>query len=80
MARPVDAVTAAVLKLQLAQYMVNAFIEEATVRVSADPFAVQPSDLRMRLSELRTQVDSALDELVHALARMEQALPPPDSN
>lgn len=39
MERPVDAVTAAVLKLQSAQRAVNALIQELIARVSADPLA-----------------------------------------
>ena len=54
MGRPVDAVTAAVLKLQLAQRAVNDLIHELTGRVSADPFAESSfPDFRIGLSELR---------------------------
>jgi hypothetical protein len=81
MARPVDAVTAAVLKLEMAQREVNALIQEVTARVSADPFAESSHpDFRLNLSELRSRVDQAADELDRALERMGQAPPASDSD
>jgi hypothetical protein len=80
MGRPVDSVTAAVLRLQMAQRAVNAFIQELTARVSADPFGESSHpDFRIRLSELRSDVDQAADTLDEALARMGEAVPEPDS-
>ena len=75
--RPVDSVTAAVLRLQMAQRAVNAVIEELTESVSADPFgeSSQP-DFRLQLVELRASVDLAVDELIGALARLREASPP----
>ena len=71
MARPVDAVTTAVLRLQIAQREVDNLIHELTVRVSADPFGESSfPGFRIRLSELRGAVDQAADELIDALARM----------
>ena len=77
MGRPVDAVTAAVLKLQLDQRAVDTLIREVTERVSADPFGQSSlPDIRVRLSELRSEVDQAVDELIYALGRMgETGLP-----
>jgi hypothetical protein len=69
--RPVDAVTAAVLRLQIAQRAVNALIQEIIERVSPDPFSqTSLPDVRVRLSELRSGVDRAVDELIDALARL----------
>jgi len=74
MARPVDAVTAAVLKLEMAQREVDALIREVTARLSADPFAESSHpDFRLNLSELRSGVDDAVDELDRALERMGEA-------
>ena len=80
MERPVDAVTAAVLKLQMTQRAVNAHLGEVIKRVSADPFgeSSQPA-LRIRLLELRISVDQAADELIDALARMGEATTTSDS-
>jgi hypothetical protein len=59
---------------------VNAFIQELTARVSADPFGESSHpDFRIRLSELRSDVDQAADKLDEALARMGEAVPEPDS-
>jgi hypothetical protein len=81
MGRPVDAVTAAVLQLQAAQRAVNTLIEELIARVSADPFGESSHpDFRVRLSELRSQVDQAADKLDNALARMGEAAPESHSN
>jgi hypothetical protein len=69
--RPIDAVTAALLKLQMAQRAVNALIQEIIERVSPDPFSeTSLPDVRVRLSELRSAVDQAVDELIDALARL----------
>ena len=77
---PVDAVSAAVLKLQFAQRAVDKLIGELTERVSADPFGESSlPDLRIRLSELRGEVDREVDELIDALARMGEAPPQLDS-
>jgi hypothetical protein len=77
--RPVDAVTAAVLALQMAQRDVNLLIREVIERVSADPFAESSHpDFRVRLSELREDVDHAADKLIDALERMGVA-PQPES-
>ena len=71
MQRPIDAVAAAVLRLQVAQRRVNALIEDLIERVSADPFGQSSlPDMRVRLSELRSDVDREFDELIDALARM----------
>ena len=79
MERPVDAVTAAVLNLQMAQRAVDDLIHELVERVSADPFAVSSyPDARFRLSELRSGVDQAADELIDAWARMAETVPPED--
>lgn len=80
MERPIDSVTSSVLKLQIAQRAVNALVQELIDRVSADPFkeSSQP-DVRLRLSELRAEVDGAIDELIDALARMGAAPPESDS-
>ena len=69
-----DAVTAAVLALQMAQRDVNLLIREVMERVSADPFAESSyPDFRVTLSELREEVDQAADKLIDALARMGDA-------
>lgn len=66
-----DAVTAALLKLQMAQRAVNSLIQEVIERVSPDPFSdTSLPDVRVRLSELRSAVDEAVDELIDALVRM----------
>jgi len=68
---PVDAVTASVLRLQRAQRAVNALIQEVIERVSADtPGASSLPNVRVRLSELRSEVDDAVDELIDALGRL----------
>ena len=78
--RPVDAVTAAVLRLQVAQRAVDTLIEELIERVSADPFGESSHpDVRIRLSELRSVVDLEVDNLIDALARMGEATPPPEA-
>jgi hypothetical protein len=75
--RPVDAVTAAVLALQMAQRDVNLLIREVIERVSADPFAESSHpDFRIRLSELRADVDREADKLIDALGRMGDTLQP----
>lgn len=72
MERPIDAVTSSVLRLQLAQRAVNGLVQEVIDRVSADPSAASGlPDLRLRLSELRLAVDEAADELIGALARLD---------
>jgi len=75
--RPVDSVTASVLRLQMAQRAVNAVVEELTQSVSADPIgeSSQP-DFRLQLVELRASVDVAVGELVGALAGMRKASSP----
>jgi hypothetical protein len=81
MERPVDVVTASVIKLQVAQRAVTALIDEVIERVSADPHGESSlPDIRVGLSELRSAVDEAIDELIAGLARMGEAPPPPDSN
>jgi hypothetical protein len=76
--RPADAVTAAVLALQMAQRDVELLIREVIERVSADPFAeASHPDFRVRLSKLREEVDRAADELIDALARVGDS-PQPD--
>jgi len=81
MGRPVDAVTSSVLKLQMAQRAVDTLIQELIDRVSVDPFGESSHpDFRLRLSELRSDVDQAADELDDALARMGRPIPEPDSN
>lgn len=81
MQRPIDAVAAAVLRLQVAQRSVNTLIEEVIERVSADPFGESSlPDMRVRLSELRSDVDRAVIGLIDALTRMGEAPPPPDSD
>lgn len=78
--RPVDAVTVAVLKLQLAQRAVNTLIDDVIDRVSADPFANSSvPNLRLRLAELRGAVDDAADELMDALARLGEEPAAPSS-
>lgn len=72
MERPIDAVTSSVLRLQMAQRAVNGLVQEVIDRVSADPSAASGlPDLRLRLSELRLAVDEAADELIGALARLD---------
>lgn len=72
MERPIDAVTSSILRLQIAQRAVNALVQEVIDRVSADPSAAANlPDLRLRLSELRLAVDEAADELIGALARLD---------
>ena len=71
MERPVDAVTAAVLRLQMAQRAVNDAVHEVIERVSADPLrSTNLPDLQTQLSALRADVDSAVDDLLAAMARM----------
>ena len=79
MRRPIDAVTGAVLNLQIAQRDVNEYLAEVIERVSADPFAASGyPDLRIRLAVLRVQVDAAAEELIDALAQLsENEAPPP---
>ena len=68
---------AAVLKLQLDQRAVTTLIREVTERVSADPFGQSSlPDIRVRLSELRSEVDQAVDELMDGLGLMGDAVPP----
>ena len=72
MERPIDAVTSSVLRLQMAQRAVNGLVQQVIDRVSADPSAASGlPDLRLRLSELRLAVDEAADELIGALARLD---------
>lgn len=72
MERPIDAVTSSVLRLQMAQRAVNGLVQEVIDRVSADPSAASGlPDLRLRLSELLLAVDEAADELIGALARLD---------
>jgi hypothetical protein len=69
--RPVDAVTVAILNLQRAQRAVDALIDDVIAHVSANPARESNlADLRLRLSELRSKVDDAADELFDALTRM----------
>jgi hypothetical protein len=71
--RPVDAVTSAVLNLQVAQRSVNACIQEIIDRVAADPFQASGlPDLRVKLLECRSAVDQAVDELTAAMERMSE--------
>jgi hypothetical protein len=59
-----------VVRLQVAQRAVNAFIEEVIERISADPQGESSlPDLRVRLSELRSEVDQAAAELIDGMAR-----------
>jgi hypothetical protein len=79
--RPVDAVTVAVLKLEMAQLEVDALVRDVIERVSADPFSSSSHpDFRVRLSELRSQVDRAAGELITALSRLGDAPQSPDSD
>lgn len=72
MERPIDVVTSSVLRLQMAQRAVNGLVQEVIDRVSADPSAASGlPDLRLRLSELLLAVDEAADELIGALARLD---------
>jgi len=65
----------------MAQRAVDTLIEELIERVSPDPFGDSSHpDFRVRLSELRSDVDRAADELDDALGRMGQAVPEADSN
>ena len=79
MRRPIDAVTGAVLNLQIAQREVNEYLAEVIERVGADPFAASNyPDLRIRLAVLRLQVDEAAQALIDALSRLsENESPPP---
>jgi hypothetical protein len=71
MDRAVDAVTASVLRLQIAQRAVNTLIQEVIERVAADPIGASGlQDVRLRLSELRLDVDEGVDALIDALARL----------
>lgn len=71
MERPVDAVTSAVLRVQMAQRAVNDTVHEIIERVSADPLrSTSLPDVRERLSARRAEVDRAVDELVAAIARL----------
>jgi hypothetical protein len=71
MERPVDAVTAAVLRLQMAQRAVNDTVHELIERVSADPLrSTSLPDLRERLTARRIDVDAAVDDLVAAISRL----------
>jgi hypothetical protein len=71
--RPVDAVTSAVISLQVAQRSVNACIKEIIDRVSADPFGSSNlPELRMKLQESRRAVDGAVDDLAAAMERMSE--------
>jgi hypothetical protein len=80
MERPVDAVTVAVINLQRAQRAVDVLIQEVIERVSADPMGESSlPDLRVRLAELRSNVDVAADELFDALSRMGDAAAPPET-
>ncbi|HET9417052.1 MAG TPA: hypothetical protein VFP30_05855 [Candidatus Limnocylindria bacterium] len=73
MERPVDAVTSAVINLQVAQRSVNACIREIIDRVSADPFGSSNlPELRMKLQECRRAVDEAVDELAGSMERMSE--------
>jgi hypothetical protein len=71
MQRPIDAVTTALVKVQRAQQATSALIEDVIGRVSADPTGESSlPHARVRLSELRSDVDQAVDELIDALARI----------
>ena len=73
MERPVDAVTSAVINLQVSQRSVNACIQEIIDRVSADPFGSSDlPELRMKLQECRRAVDEAVDDLAAAMQRMSE--------
>ena len=80
MGHPIDAVSAAVLKVQVAQRAVETVIQELVDRVSVDPFGDSSLPvLRLRLSKLRGRVDQELDALIDALDRMGEAPRPPES-
>jgi hypothetical protein len=71
MERPIDAVTSSVLRLQVAQRAVNTLVQEVIERVSAEPDGASSlPHARIRLSELRSEVDEAVDALIDALARL----------
>jgi hypothetical protein len=73
MERPVDAVTSAVISLQVAQRSVNACIQEIIDGVSADPFGNSNlPELRMKLQECRRAVDEAVDALTGSMERMSE--------
>lgn len=73
MERPVDAVTSAVLRVQMAQRAVNGTVHEIIERVSADPLgSTSLPDVRERLSTRRVEVDRAVDDLLAAVARLDE--------
>lgn len=77
MERPVDAVTSSILRLQIAQRAVNTYVEELIQRVAADPdHNTSLPGMRVRLSELRSDVDDAAANLIDAIARMGDGNPP----
>ena len=58
----------------MAQRRVNTFVQDVCERVSADPFGDSTlPDLRLRLTELRGEVDAAAEALTEALVRMGKA-------
>jgi hypothetical protein len=71
--RPVDLVTSSLVKLQRAQRRVDVFVAEVIQRVSADPTGSSSHpEIRVGLSELRADVDEAIDELIAGLERMSE--------
>ena len=78
MQRRIDALTDAILKVQVAQREVDILIFDLVVGISADPLGESSLlDFSVSLWELRSAVDQRLDELNDALGRMGE---PPNLN
>ena len=79
MQRRIDALTDALLTVQIAQREVDVLIFDLVVGIAADPFRESSLlDFSVSLSGLRSAVDQRLDDLMGAVDRMGEPPPPPN--